>query len=116
MKALKEINPVELSGYAVYNKIYHEPVFSWWVLYTLRKRNLIISKLQKKYWRKNCKFGIEAPNSIKLEYDIDEETHTDFWRKTIEKEMLKVKIAYVKNEASPEQIWSGEAPGFVGFQ
>ena len=30
--------------------------------------------------------------------------------------MLKVKIAYVDNEATPEKLRSGEAPGFVGFQ
>ena len=30
--------------------------------------------------------------------------------------MLKVKIAYIENKATPEQVQSGEAPGFVGFQ
>ena len=30
--------------------------------------------------------------------------------------MLKVKIVYAENETTPEQVRSGEAPGFVGFQ
>ena len=67
-------------------------------------------------WRENCKFGIEVPNQIKQAYKIDEETHTDFWIKSIAKEKLKVKIAYVENEATLEQVRSGEAPWFVGFQ
>ena len=40
----------------------------------------------------------------------------DVWIKAIAKEMLKVKIAYVENEATPEQAHSGEAQGFIGFQ
>ena len=116
MKGLNESNPVDIAEYVVSKKIYHEPAFKWWVPYTLRKRNRIIPKLQKKYWRKNCKFGIEVPSSIKRAYEIYEETHTDLWRKVIAKEMLKVKIAYVENEATPEQAHSGEAQGFIGFQ
>ena len=40
----------------------------------------------------------------------------DFWIKSIAKEMLKVKIVYIKNKATLEQVQSGEAPWFVGFQ
>ena len=47
---------------------------------------------------------------------VDEETHTDFCRKEIAKGMLKVKIEYIENKANPEQVQSGEAPWFVGFQ
>ena len=95
LKDLKERNPLELSEYAVSNKIDHDTALSWWVPYNLRKQNWIISNQQKKYWWKNHTFGIEVTNSIKQAYDIDEETHTDFWRKTIAKKMLKVRIAYV---------------------
>ena len=116
MKDLKESNPVDLAEYAVANRIDHEPAFAWWVPLTLRKRNRIISKLQKKYWRTTHKFGIEVPNTIKRAYEIDEETGTDFWRKATAKEMLKVKVAYEENEATPEQVRSGEAKGFIGFQ
>ena len=64
LKDLKENNPVEISEYAVSNNIDHEPEFLWWVPYTLQKRNPSISKLQKKYWRKKLRFGIEIPESI----------------------------------------------------
>ena len=83
LKDLKESNPAEISEYAVSNNIDHKPEFLWWVPYTLQKWNRIIYKLQKR--QKNREFGIEVPNSIKRVYEIDEETHTEFWRKAIEK-------------------------------
>ena len=53
---------------------------------------------------------------VKRAYEIDAETETYFWRKAIAKEMLKVKVSYEENKATPEEIRSGEASGFVGFQ
>ena len=47
---VKECNPVELTEYAVANKIYHEPAFNSWVDWTLKKRNCIINKVKPKYW------------------------------------------------------------------
>ena len=47
LKDLKESNPVDLAEYADANKIDHKPAFVWWVSFVLRKRNHIISKLQK---------------------------------------------------------------------
>ena len=96
LKDLKEINQVELSEYAVTTKIDHEPAFLWYVLFVLRKRNPVISKLEKKYWRTTHKFGLEVPHSVKRAYKIDAETGIDLWRKAISKKMLKVKIAYKK--------------------
>ena len=68
------------------------------------------------YCRTTQKFGLEVPHSVKLAYEIDAEIGTYFWRKAISKEMLKVKVAYEENEATPEEIRSGEVSGFVGFQ
>ena len=53
---------------------------------------------------------------VKRAYEIDAETGTDFWRKAISKEILRVKNSYEENEATPEEIRSSEASGFVGFQ
>ena len=60
----------------------------------MRKRNHVISKIQKKYWRTTHKFGLEVSHLVKRAYEIDAETGTDFWRKAISKEMLKVKVSY----------------------
>ena len=93
LKDIKEINPVDLTKYAVANKIYHEPAFSWWVLFTLLKINRIVPKMQKKYWRTTHKFKIEVPTSVKSMYEIDNKTGTDFWRKLVAKEIINEKVA-----------------------
>ena len=50
LKDLKESYPVQTAEYAVVAKIAMEPAFAWWVPYTLKKRNRIISKVKSKYW------------------------------------------------------------------
>ena len=43
LKLLKEANPVLVAEYATSRGIQDEPVFAWWVPYTLCKRDVIIS-------------------------------------------------------------------------
>ena len=50
--------------YAVANQIAENPEFAWWVPYTLKKRNGIISKVRKKYWRKNHNYGVRLPENV----------------------------------------------------
>ena len=58
MRDVKEANLVKLAEYAVTNGIDQEPVFSWWVPYTLKKRERIISKVKTKYWRTTHKYSV----------------------------------------------------------
>jgi hypothetical protein len=58
LKDIKESNPVEVAEYAIANKIDNKPAFAWWVKTVTKKRDRIIAKLQKKYWRTDYKFGI----------------------------------------------------------
>ena len=76
LKYLKESRPVELTNYSVANKIDHAPDFSWWVTLNLKKRNRIVSKSQKKYWRTTHKFCIGVAILMKQAYGIDDETGT----------------------------------------
>ena len=102
LKDLKEINTLEFTKYVVANKIDHETAFAWWLTFTLQKRNRIVFKLQNKYWNTTYKFGIEVSTSVKLSYETYDEAGINFWRKSIAKEMLKVKVAYVEKEETPE--------------
>ncbi len=45
LKYVKDSNPIELSDYAVANRIQEEPAFKRWVSETLRMRNRIIGKV-----------------------------------------------------------------------
>jgi hypothetical protein len=93
-KDLKESNPVEVGKYAVANNLVSEPAFSWWVSFTIRKRDWIIKKVNSKYWQWTHKYGIQLPKSVPEAYRIDEATGTDFWTKAIAKEMKNVVPAF----------------------
>ena len=40
---------------------------------------------------------------VKQAYNIDDGTGTNFWRKLIDKKILKVKVYYVEKEETPEK-------------
>ena len=105
LKDLKASNPVELAEYAVANRIAEEPAFKWWVSNTLRKRNRIISKVKKKYWRMMHKFGCKLPHSVEEALEIDRQTGTDHWQRALNKEMSKVKVAWnARDDITPNDV------------
>ena len=87
------------------------------MLRTVRKRNRVISKLEGKYWRTTHKLGIKLPKDGKEALDINRITGTSFWRKSIDKEMSNVKVAWKAGEKfTPEQIRSQKNNDYIGFQ
>lgn len=94
LKDLKESHPIQVAEYAVANKLVHEPAFKWWVPYTLRKRERIIKQVKTRYLRREQKFGVELPKTVKRALEIDEETGTTLWRDAIRKEMKGVEPAF----------------------
>ncbi len=84
---LKESNPLETAEYAVANKLISEPAFAWWVPYTINKKGRILSRVATRYERRNQKFGITLPKSVKHALDLDQETDTTYWKDAIKKEM-----------------------------
>ena len=108
---------MQIAEYAVANHIAEQPAFNWWVHSVLRKRNRIIAKVKSRYWKTTHKFGIRVPKSVEEALAIDEETGTDFWRKALNKEMTKVKIAWKAVEGlTPEQVRQGQAKQLIGYQ
>ena len=99
LKDLKDSNPIETAEYAVANQIDQEPAFNWWVPYTLKKRDRIIKTARARLVKKNEKFGIEIPSTVKRALEIDAETGTTYWIDAIRKEMKTVGIAF---EVLPE--------------
>ena len=62
------------------------------------------------------KLGIEVLELVNLAYEVDYKIGTDFGRKSISKEILKVNVFYIEKDKTPDQICSGEANGYIGFQ
>ena len=91
---LKESYPVEVAEYAVNQGIDDEPAFGWWVKHVLKKRNRIISAVNKRYHKRTHKFGIEVPKTLKRAYEIDRENGNTLWADAIAKEQKNVKVAF----------------------
>jgi hypothetical protein len=63
------------------------------------------------------KFGIRLPKTVAEALEIDKATDTDFWRKAVNKEMAKVKIAWKTNNGlAPQQAREDKASELIGFQ
>jgi hypothetical protein len=117
LKDLKASNPVEVAEYDVANRLIEEPAFKWWVPHVIRCRNRIISKVKSRYWKMRHKFGIRLPKTVQEALEIDRAMNTDFWRKAINKEMAKVKVAWATHDGhTPQQVQEGKASEFIGFQ
>ena len=83
LKLLKESNPIEVAEFATARGIAEEPAFSWWIPYTLRKHDRIISAVNKRVKRMSHKYGVEVPTSIEHAYRIDKANGNHLWRDTI---------------------------------
>jgi hypothetical protein len=116
LRNLKESNPVEVAEYAVANKLVEQAAFAWWVPHTLRKRDRIVAAVRSRSKKRDNKFGIEVPRTVKRALEIDRETGTDYWRKAIEKEMMHVRCAFrILEEDAPEPRMSKRIPCHMIF-
>ena len=94
LKDMKESHPLEVADFAKARGIADEPAFSWWVPYTLQKRDVIISKVKSRIRKTTHKYGIEMATCVGHAYEIDKGNGNTLWRDAIKKEMTNVGIAF----------------------
>ena len=98
LKILKESNPVQVAEYAVARNIADEPAFAWWVHYVLRKRDVIVSKLNARVRCTTHKYGIELPepgkNTITSARELDRRNKNTFWMDALAKDMGNLIVAF----------------------
>lgn len=116
LKNLRVLHPIEIAEYVIAKKLAEEPAFAWWVPHTLKKRDRIISQVRRATAKKDNKFGLEVPRSVKQALEIDRETGTDHWIKAIEKETKHVMCAFnILEEGAPEPKMSKRIPCHLIF-
>jgi hypothetical protein len=116
LKDLRVFNPVEIAEYVVANKLSEEPAFAWWVPHTLKKRDHIVAQIKRRVMKRNNKFGLEVPTTVKQALKIDCEKGTDYWQKAIEKEMTHVMCAFnILEEGAEEPRMSKRIPCHLFF-
>jgi hypothetical protein len=92
---LKNSYPLQVTEYAINNKIALAPAFAFWVVpHVLKKHDQIIQKVKTCFRKKTHKFGIEVPSSVREALDIDKRMGTDMWCKAIKKVMRNVMVAF----------------------
>ena len=94
LKDMKESHPVDVAEYAKARGIDDEAAFEWWVPYTLRKRDMIVSAVNSRVQRRSHKYGVEVPRSVHEAKLLDAKNGNTFWMDAIRKEMANVGIAF----------------------
>jgi hypothetical protein len=91
---LKESYPVEVAEYAATKNLHDEPAFAWWVPHILKKQNISIAAVTKRYHKRTHKFGIQVPKTWDEAVKLDEGNGNTLWQDTIRKEMNNIRIAF----------------------
>jgi hypothetical protein len=94
LAVLKEQVPIEVAEYAVAYSLLEEPAFAWWAQETLKKRDIIISAINKKYWKQTEKFGIRLPHSVTQAHAVDKAEGNTKWADAVNKEMKNIMVAF----------------------
>jgi len=92
LRLLKNSNPVQVAEYATARGISDEPAFAWWVPYTLRKKDVIVSAVKAR--RTTHKYGIEVPRTLAEALALDKKNGNRYWSTAVEKEMGTIIIAF----------------------
>ena len=91
---MKEAHLVETAEYGRARGISNEPAFAWWVPYTLRKREVILSAVKNRIRKTTHKYGIKITRDIEHAHKIDARNGSTMRRDALKKEMYNVGVAF----------------------
>ena len=94
LKDLKESHLVDTAEYAKAQGIADKPAFAWWVPFTMRKRDIIMSAVKSRIPKTTHKYGIKIPTSRMDTERVDSKNGNHFWRDAIQLEMQNNGIAF----------------------
>ena len=94
LSVMKESHPVEMAEFVRVRGISDEPAFCWWVLYTLKKRDAIISTVNMRVRKTTHKYGIKIPTGVEHAKELDRQNKNTMWMDTLAKEMYNVGVAF----------------------
>ena len=95
LNRLKKCLPLKTTEFDVAKGIDDEPTFKWWVPYTLRRRDSVASRVNKKISMITHKHGAELPISVAQTKKLDEKTGNNLWMDRINREIKTLKVAFV---------------------
>ena len=104
LKYMKEYHPFEVAEFSKARGISDEPDFTWWVTYTLGKRNIILSAVKTIIINTTHKYDIELSTTVEEAINTNTNNGNHLWRDAIDKDILNVVIAFellAKGKKSP---------------
>ena len=89
---------------------------AWWVPYTLRNRDKIISAVNARLKRTTHEYGVAVPCSVEEAYALDTKNGNNLWRDALDKEMSNLWVAFniLDTDCNPLPGWS-KASGHTIF-
>ena len=94
LKYMNNSHLFETAEFACVRGIDDEVAFRYWVMYILRKRDIIIALIKTRFRKVTHKFGIDIPTSIKHYLEIDRINQNTLWRDALELEIMNSGIAF----------------------
>ena len=91
---MKELHPVEMPEFARARGICDEPAFCWWVPYTLKKRDAIISAVSMVVRKITHKYGIKILTGVEHAKELDRQNNNTMWMDALAREMYNVGVAF----------------------
>lgn len=108
MKDLKESNFVGVAEFAKARNIDDEPAFLWWVPYTLKKWDIIISKVTTRTKKTKHNYDIVIPTSIAHAQELDRTMGKRYWMGALDKVIFNAGVAFqiLENDKSIPPGWT----------
>ena len=107
---MKCFNPIEVAEFACSNGIQNEPAFKWWVPYTMRRRDILVSSDNLRVTKISHKYGIEIPRKFAEVYALNAKHGNVLWRDAINREMENLKEAF---EATYSWVFQIKWPCYI---
>ena len=77
---MKESYPVQVTDYSVAKGIDNKPSVSWWLPYTIKKRNFIIAAIKSHLKVATHKYGVDIPTSVEHDIFLDAINVNRLWQ------------------------------------
>lgn len=107
---------MEVAEFARARKVDNEPAFRWWVPYTLRKRDIILSSIKFRTSKIVTEYGIEIPLKVNEAIEFDRKNGNRNWQNAIDKEMLNIGVAFeILEDETPTPIGWTKVTGHMIF-
>ena len=91
---MKQSHPVEMAEFARARGISNEVAYAWWIPYTLRKRDVILSSMKTCIQKTTHKYGIKVLTNVAHAMEIDRRNNNSLWQDALTKKMFNVGVAF----------------------